>query len=155
MSPCLNRIMKINKSWTIFAFRWLIPSVIAFTFLFLPDLINKKFDNFLATNWLVRIFFVVYLINPFIGMAKALQNKNILKKQNQEYSFYVKDKDTLSIMTRFAAIFTVISTSIVFFLGVGMFFPHLNPLIYIYPSIYTIFVVLIALYGNRLEKEDI
>lgn len=146
--------MAINKSWIIFLFRWFVPSLIAFSFLILPDLVVEKFTNPLSANWLARIFFVVYLINPFVGVSKVFDDKKNLEQERQKYGFYMTDKNTLSITYRLAAIFVVISTSVVFFLGIGIFFPNSNSLIYIFPITYTISVILIALYGFKLEKES-
>jgi hypothetical protein len=143
----------MNKGLSILFLRWFIPGTLAVAFLFVPDLHIEKASSPLASNWLARIFFVVYLVNPFIGIAKAIENEYVGKKEFKKYQFFSGDKETLSIMTYLAAVFTFLSTSIVFLLAMRVFFPELGLLTYVLWLLYTVSVGVIAFFGLRLSKE--
>ncbi len=142
----------MKKLWIVFFLRWLIPLLLTFAFVFSPDFVGGEHHSPLSSSWLARIFFAVYLINPFIGIAKVVENEAAYDKENEVYEFYTTDNDTLKIMRHLGAIFTVLSTSFVAFFGVNIFFSNLTPLIYIFPSLYTILVSLITIYGLKLQR---
>ncbi len=142
----------MKKLWVVFFLRWLIPMLLTFAFVFSPDFVGGEHRSSLSSSWLARIFFAVYLINPFIGIAKVVENEAAYDKENEVYEFYTTDKDTLKTIRHFGAIFTVLSTSFVAFFGVSIFFSNLTPLIYIFPSLYTILVSLITIYGLKLQR---
>ena len=143
----------MNKTLLVFFLRWLVPGLLAVIFLFLPDLYIERTTSPLASSWLARIFFVIYLINPFIGIAKAVENEDIITKDFEKYQFFSGDKDGLSIMTYLGAVFTVVSTSAVLLFAMRIFFPDLGILTYIFLLLYTVSVGAIALYSLRLYKE--
>ena len=142
----------MNKTLLVILLRWVIPGLLAVAFLFLPDLYVERASSPLASNWLARIFFAVYLINPFVGAARAVEDDNKVIKDFEKYQFFSGGKDTLSTMTYLNAIFTVLSTSIVLLLGMKVFFPGLGILSYVFLLSYSGAVIGIALYGLRLYK---
>ena len=144
---------KMNKTLSVFFLRWFVPVLLAVTFLFLPDLYIERTTSPLASNWIARIFFVIYLINPFIGIAKAVENEDIVTKDFEKYQFFSGDKDSLSIMTYLGAVFTVVSTSVVLLLAMRIFFPDFGILTYIFLLLYTVSVGAIALYGLKLYRQ--
>ena len=143
----------MNKTFLVFFLRWFVPGLLAITFMFLPDFYVVRASSPLASNWLARIFFVIYLINPFIGIAKAIETEDAYKRQFEEFQFFTPDKDTRSTMNYFGAVFTVLSNSVVFLLAMRVYFPELGILTYVFLLAYTISVGAIALYGLRLKRE--
>jgi hypothetical protein len=130
----------MNKTLLVFLLRWLIPGLLAVAFLFLPELYVERASSPLASNWLARIFFAIYLINPFVGGAKAIENEGLVAKDFEESQFFVPDKDNLSIMTHLGAVFTVLLSSVVFLLATRVFFPDLGIWRYIFLLLYTVSV---------------
>ena len=144
----------MNKSLLVSFFRWFMPGLLAVTFLFLPDFYGGKLVSPLASSWIARVFFVIYLINPFIGIAKAIEGGDNIQKDWGKYKFFTTDKDTLLTMTYLSAVFTVLSTSIVFLLAMKIFFPYLGLLSYLFWLVYTVSVGIIAVHSLRLQKEQ-
>ena len=143
--------MASNMNWKSFVFRWFIPSLIAFSILFLPDLVNEKSANPIATNWFARIFFAFYLIVPFLNMAKLFDHKKELKDRQ----FYVIDKDSLVLGTWIAEIVSFIMVTIVAFLATDILFVDMYPLIYVFIVLYIILVSLTLVYRLKYKLSQI
>ena len=143
----------MNKTLLVFFLRWLVPSFLAVAFLFLPELYIERASSPLASNWLARIFFLIFLINPFVGGAKAIEKQDTAAKELEESQFFT-DKASLSTMTYLGAVFTVLLSSVVFLVAMNVFFPGLGILTYFLLLLYTGLVGGIAWYGLRLYKEQ-
>ena len=112
----------MKKTYLILLFRWLIPGLLLAGFLVAPDVLHTASDSALASNWVARLFFAIYLMNPFVGAAKIIEKPELIEMENSKDQFYTPDEDSRRISEVFGTMFTILSTVLVFYFGLRIFF---------------------------------
>jgi|GEM_PF-5200932 len=98
--------------------RWVMPSILAFMFLILPNLVQNDMAH---PAWIVRIFSVVFLSNSFFGAANVLNNPTTVKEGVDKYR--TSDKDTLIFSYVVGHSLFIISAIFLFCYGLANFYP--------------------------------
>ncbi|HVN15078.1 MAG TPA: hypothetical protein VMT73_05005 [Anaerolineales bacterium] len=114
---------------------WFFSGLIAFAFLILPDLISSIA---ISHNWFFRLFFALFLCNPLMGAARALNNPGYLDEFLHKYRN--TDKDSLVISQYIFSVVFVLVLVLACFLAFNSFYPSLGYLIYLITIIYGILV---------------
>jgi hypothetical protein len=109
------------KQFWVNTIRWVMPGVIAFIFLILPDLAP---NNIAHSTWFVRLFYVFYLSNSFFGVAKIIDNPSKIEEEVGKYRTI--DKDTLIFMYILGHLFFITSATCLFFYGLATSYPSVG-----------------------------
>lgn len=112
----------MKKTHLILLLRWLVPSLILIGFLILPDVLQTASKSPLASNWIARLFFAIYLMNPFVGAAKVIERPEVVEAEDRRNEFYTPDEDSQKLFNMFGTLFSILSSTVVFYLGLGIFF---------------------------------
>ena len=139
------------RNLTVFALRWIVPGLLAFGFLALPSLVRNDEPGTVASSWFVRIFFALFLSNPFLGAAKVPDRPNALRADLEKYAS--TDKDTLVFLVTLGDIVLILGTIFFMFYGLGVFFPELGIWRYLITSLYGLAVGVPIYYINRMKIE--
>lgn len=130
---------------------WFICAGILFVFIILPDLVTTSTGSLEQYNWFLRLFYGVFLCNPFFGAARAFTKPGALGNYFNKYRN--SDKDTLVISIYIIGFVFTLVPMFVMFMALSGFYPMLGWLNYLFTLLYGVLVAVAQYYFSKMKLD--